>query len=129
MSQRSTTVSRERESRRDPEPNTLMNALVGAVVTVVGAPLLPFSALFGGAVAGYMQRKDGAKVGAISGAIAAVPALFVAWLFAAVFFFSVEPMLGLGGLLAFVIVAVVLGYLVLAGALGGLLGVYVRNEL
>lgn len=129
MSQRTTTVSRERQSRSDPEPNTMMNALIGAVVTVVTAPLLPFAAIVGGAVAGYLQERDGLKVGALSGGIAAIPAFFIAWLVVGFLFLGVDPMLGIGGLLAMMIFVFVLGYLVLAGALGGLLGVYVRKEL
>jgi hypothetical protein len=50
----------------------LTNALIGAVVTVV-LPFVPFSPLLGGAVAGYLQERDGFRVGAPSGAIAAVP--------------------------------------------------------
>lgn len=129
MSQRTTTVSRERQSRPDPEPNTLMNALIGAVVTVVTAPALPFAAIVGGAVAGYLQQRDGLKVGALSGAIAAVPAFFIAWLIAGVLLIGADPVAALTSVFAIAVFAAVLAYLVLAGALGGLIGVYVREEL
>jgi len=119
------------------EPNTFVNALVGAVVTVVTAPTLPVAAVFGGAVAGYLQRDDvaaGAKVGALSGAIAAVPVVPLVWIVLAFLGFGfvglgVEPIFGLTTVVLLFGVAFLVAYLVGAGALGGALGAYLRREL
>ncbi|UPV75679.1 DUF5518 domain-containing protein [Halorussus limi] len=116
----------------DDDPNTLTNAVVGAVVSVVGAPLLPFAAIGGGGVAGYLQGTDlreGAKVGAVSGAIATVPAFVLAWAVAGFLFIGMDPFLALTSLFAAFLFVLVAGYLVGAGALGGALGAYLRNEL
>jgi hypothetical protein len=137
MSRDTTTTTAERRppaQNRPPgdESNTLLNALVGAVVTVVTAPLLPFAAIFGGGVAGYLQRGDlaeGAKVGAISGGVAAIPAFLFAWLVVGFFLLGADPFFALGGLFAAMVFVFVVGYLVGAGALGGALGVYVQREL
>ncbi len=63
-------------STRNPSPRDFwVNALIGAVVTVV-LSVLPFSPLLGGGVAGYLQKGDdrtGVRVGALSGAFAAIP--------------------------------------------------------
>ncbi len=116
----------------DDDPNTLMNAIVGAVVTVVTAPALPFAAIAGGGVAGYLQGTDlgeGAKVGAISGAIATVPAFFFAWFVAAFLLLGADPVLALTSVFAVLLFVFVAGYLVGAGALGGALGAYLHREL
>lgn len=113
-------------------PNTLLNVLVGAIVTVITAPLLPFAAIVGGAAAGYLQRGDvreGATVGALSGAVAAIPAFFVAWVIVGVFLLGFDALSAIMSIFAFVVFAVVVGYLVGAGALGGALGAYLRREL
>ncbi|MFC7081955.1 DUF5518 domain-containing protein [Halorussus caseinilyticus] len=120
------------ERPRDDDPNTLMNAVVGAVVTVVTAPLLPFAAIAGGGVAGYLQKGDlgeGAKVGAISGAIATIPAFLFAWAVAGFLLLGGEPLLALSSIFAIFLFVVVAVYLVGAGALGGALGAYLRKEL
>lgn len=117
---------------RPAEPNTLLNVLVGAVVTVVTAPLLPFAAIVGGGVAGYLQRGDvreGAIVGALSGAVAAIPAFLVVWFVVGVLLLGLDSLLALATVLAVVVLVVVVGYLVGAGALGGALGAYLRREL
>lgn len=114
------------------EPNTLLNALLGAVVTIVTAPLLPFAALFGGGVAGYLERgtvEEGARVGGLSGAIAAIPAFFVVWILIAVLALGGLERFGFASLLGGMIFVGVLGYLVLAGAVGGAGGAYLRMEL
>ncbi|NEU55212.1 DUF5518 domain-containing protein [Halorussus sp. MSC15.2] len=130
---RSTNYSPGDEKRpRNDDPNTLLNALVGAVVTVVGAPVLPFSAVVGGGVAGYLQRGDlgeGATVGAVAGALAAIPAFLFAWVVVGVFLLGADPFFALSGLFAGFLFVVVVGYLVGAGALGGALGAYLRREL
>lgn len=116
------------------EGDTLLNALIGAVVSVLLA-FLPFSTVLGGGVAGYLQkgsREEGLRVGAISGLIAMIPIFLVASLFGSMFFFS---MLGLGprGLAGFGFVLVVgllflVLYTVALAALGGYLGAYVATE-
>lgn len=121
------------ESRpADSSPSFLLNALIGAVVTIVTAPLLPLAAIVGGGVAGYLQRGDlgtGAKVGAVSGLIAAVPAVFFAWLVASLFLLGGDLLFGLTSIVIVVGFLVLLGYLVGAGALGGALGAYLRAEM
>ena len=117
---------------RREEPNTLMNAIIGAVVTVVTAPLLPLAAIVGGGVAGYLQRADmraGAKVGAIAGALAAIPAFLFAWFVFAVLLFGGADVFAFTLIFSVVLFVVVTGYLVGAGAAGGALGAYVRREL
>ena len=122
--------------------DTLLNALAGAAVTVV-LSFTGFSALLGGAVAGYLQnqgRGDGARVGAISGAIATIPfVLLVVFVFGAFGLMSGMMMrggmsgpdaMGAGfGLLAFgLFLVLVVAWNVGLGALGGYLGVYVGQE-
>lgn len=116
----------------DDEPNTLVNSLVGAVVTIVTAPLLPLAAVAGGGVAGYLQRGDvreGAKAGALSGAIAAVPAFLLVWFVVGFLLLGADPFFAFSALFAIALFVVVVGYLVGAGALGGALGAHLRGEL
>ena len=64
--------------------DTLLNALLGALVTVV-LSFTGFSPILGGAAAGYLQQNgpgDGARVGALSGLVASLPVLLVFILFA-----------------------------------------------
>jgi uncharacterized membrane protein YbhN (UPF0104 family) len=112
----------------------LTNAAIGAVVTILTS-FVPFSPILGGAVAGYLHGRDGPKVGAISGAIAAIPFVGFGLLF--VFFFGGIGLFGgLDALafgvfvLLFVIVALVFAVaitVVLSGA-GGWIGIYVLEE-
>ena len=114
--------------------STLVNAFLGAVVSVVLA-FLPFSPVLGGGVAGYLERRDGVRVGAISGVITALPLallLVVAVLFWSVFVFIPDPAVA-GGLLFLTLVilvgvVVVALYTVVLSAVGGYLGVYVYEE-
>lgn len=120
------------DERPSDEPSTLLNALIGAVVTVVTAPLLPFAAIFGGGVSGYLQRssvENGAKVGALAGAMAALPAFLLVWLVVGFLLLGADPFFALTSLFALVVFVAVVGYLVVAGALGGALGAYLRREL
>ena len=114
--------------------STLVNAFLGAVVSIVLA-FLPFSPVLGGGVAGYLERRDGVRVGAISGAITALPLtllIVVAVLFWSVFAIAPEPAVA-GGLL-FLTLAILVGvvvvalYTVVLSAAGGYLGVYVYEE-
>jgi putative exporter of polyketide antibiotics len=114
------------------EGDTLLNAAIGAVVSVVGAPLLPVAAVFGGLVAGYLQGGDegeGAKVGALSGVIATVPVVFILAL--ALLFLPFVPIevAAVGVFLLGVLVFVSAAYLVGAGAVGGVIGAYLHGEL
>ncbi len=115
--------------------DTLMNSIVGGVVAVVLTPL-NFSPVVGGAVAGYLEGDDGVRVGAIAGAIAAIPLVLFTSLLGGV---SILPLVGLdfGGIVPAALgiigalFAFVLGVLftVALGALGGYLGVYLEEEL
>ncbi|QAU14224.1 hypothetical protein EKH57_17000 [Halorubrum sp. BOL3-1] len=122
--------------------NTLLNAVVGAAASV----LLSFtgiSPLLGGAVAGYLNddgtgdTDGGLRVGALSGAIASIPIVgflllvLVILPFLGFFGFPLEFGLAVGGLAVLAAIAVLGGvaYTVVLGALGGLLGVYLKGEL
>jgi hypothetical protein len=121
------------------EGDTLINAIVGALVSAVVGWFLPFGPLFGGMAAGYMQGGDsseGVRVGAISGALGLIPALLVGGLVFVVvgaLFLGV----GVGEFLAasfvtgFLVVVILFGlavYFVGFGALGGYIGNYVKYE-
>lgn len=98
---------------------------------------IPFSTVLGGGVAGYLEggdRMSGAKVGAIAGLIVFVPLLFVG--LAVVVFIPVTASAEAGfgvqlalwvSLLVLVLLAVL--YTIGLSALGGVLGVYAKNEL
>ncbi|WP_434521519.1 DUF5518 domain-containing protein [Halorubrum sp. AS12] len=122
--------------------DTLRNAVIGAVASV----LLTFtgiSPLLGGAVAGYLNSDgtadsgDGLRVGALSGFIASVPIagllllVLVLFPFFGFFGFPIEFSLVAGSLFVFGAIAVVAStaYTVVLSALGGLLGVYLKEEL
>ena len=114
--------------------NTFMNAVVGAVVTVV-LSFLPFSPTVGGFVSGYLQRggvREGAKAGGLSGLFSMVP--FYLALLVAVPLFVIAPFgvpnLPFNNLLyalgLFWLVAV---YTVGLGLLGGIIGTYLAGPL
>lgn len=134
------------------EGDTLLNAAIGGVVGIGTSIILgPASPIAGGGVAGYLQRgdtTDGATVGAISGLIALIPFLLFFVLFAVV---GVTPVIGFmgmfppdpvmdapkefaifsGGVFGFFFLFVAIVGVLLAvgaGALGGILGVYVATE-
>jgi hypothetical protein len=117
------------------EGDTLLNAVIGAVVTVLTS-FVPLSPVIGGAVAGYLQRRDGPTVGALSGVLAAIPLVAVFGLFLAVFAAVIglgapTEFLAFGALGAIGLVLLFLGLVVISavlGALGGLLGVYLYEE-
>lgn len=109
------------------EGDTVSNAFVGAIASIAFA-FLPFSTVLGGAVAGYLQggeTGDGVRVGALSGAIAAVPFLFLVLL--ALFFVPFVPVEA--AVIGVAILLFVFAYSVATSALGGALGIYLRDEL
>lgn len=113
------------------EGDTALNALVGAVASIVLA-FIPFSTVVGGAIAGYLQggeTGDGVRVGALSGAITAIPAVLLLFVGTAFIPFVPDLVAGVGFLFLLVIVALALGYTVVTSALGGALGIYLKGEL
>lgn len=117
------------------EGDTLVNALLGAVVSVV-LTFLPFSPLLGGLLAGYLQggnRSDGLRVGAISGIIALVPLLGFVFLLGGLWgFFLLGGMpvraSAVGIVAILFVLALVAVYTVGLSALGGYLGNYVKTD-
>lgn len=113
----------------DPERSIWLNALIGSVVTVVTA-FIPFSPVLGGGVAGYLQQggdRDGLRVGALSGLLAAIPIMLVFGLIYVVIVLGITltgevaaPLFVLAILLA--IALFVVGYTVVLSAVGGLAG-------
>lgn len=114
------------------ESKTLVNAFIGAVVTIV-LSFLPFSPLIGGAVAGYLEERDGIRVGALSGAIAALPLLGIAFLVIVGFgLFGAFLDFGIGILVivfSFFVLSIIVVYTVGLSALGGYVGVYFVDEI
>lgn len=119
---------------RERAPNTLLNGLLGGVVAIVLA-FIPLSPALGGGVAGYLEGGDatsGAKVGVIAGLVAIVPFLFIVGV--VLFFVPLVTVPGPRIHLAigvFVVFLTLLSavYFVGLGLLGGVLGVYVKEEL
>lgn len=114
--------------------DTTMNALIGGVVTIVLA-FTGFSPVIGGAVAGYLNQRDGVRVGALSGVIALVPmVLGVVFLGGFIGLFSVfggrgAMMAGGLGLIAVLIMFVFAAAIVVGlSALGGYIGEYLYAE-
>lgn len=111
--------------------NSYVNALLGALVSVV-LSFLPFSPALGGAVAGYLEGRDGLRVGAVSGVFASLPLFGVVVLLGLVALGLGFADLAVGGFLLFVLgvfaVLFVVGYAVVLSALGGLVGVYLAEE-
>lgn len=122
------------------EGDTFVNALVGAVVTVVTVSVLPFSPLAGGAVSGYLEggeTQDALKVGAMSGFLALIP-VFLLLMFIGnvllIFFIgssaSVSALVGgVGFVFLLLVFATGLLYVVLLSAVGGWVGLYLKQEL
>lgn len=107
----------------DTAGNTLINAVIGAVVSVVTS-FVPFSPILGGAVAAYLEegtRSDAARVGALSGLLLVVPFTPILLVGVAMVPFDFG--------LSFLAILVVLGfaavYAVGFSALGGFLAAYV----
>lgn len=117
------------------EGDTVINAVIGAAVTVV-LSFTAFSPILGGGVAGYLQRgerSDGLRVGALSGAIATIPFLLLIALFGSLLFSgsTIGGGVGIpGGFVILVLFGVVfaLVWTVVLSAIGGYLGVYIATE-
>jgi hypothetical protein len=121
------------------DDDTWTNALLGAVVTVL-TTFTGFAPLIGGAVAGYLNRHDGVKVGALSGVIASIPILLIAVFFGSIFAFmpvmggmmGAGPGAGFAGAMGITVIVFgltfALVYSVGLGALGGYLGEYLYRE-
>lgn len=110
--------------------DTLLNALIGALVTVV-LSFTGFSPVIGGGVAGYLQgngTSDGLRVGAISGLVASIPMLLVFLLvFGALPFLPFE-FAALSFVFMIFVAVFLVGYTVLLSAAGGYVGGYVEKE-
>ena len=115
--------------------DTWINAVVGAVITI-GLSFTGFSPLLGGGVAGYLQAESpasGAKVGAISGGIAAVPLVTILVLGFALFAAVPAGPGGVPGGVALLVIFLVLLPLLLLwfvglSAAGGYVGAYIHAE-
>lgn len=112
---------------------TLKHAAIGAAVSLVTF-FLPFSPVIGGGVAGYLHGPDrtaGAKVGGLSGLLAAVPGAVIATLIASIFVI-VGPGQRSALLVAFAVFLVALLFATLyggiLGAVGGLVGALLNEE-
>ncbi|MEF8779367.1 MAG: DUF5518 domain-containing protein [Haloferacaceae archaeon] len=108
------------------DSDTLVNAIVGAVVTIVTS-FVPFSPILGGGVAAWLEKTDrteGAKIGALSGALISILLLPL------LFFGLVVATIDLGFTFVIMLFVVTMGaaYLIGFGALGGYLGAYLREE-
>lgn len=119
------------DTRSDADrSSTLINALVGGVAGIV-LFFIPFSTVLGGAVAGYLEGGDtseGLKVGALAGLVMLVPfALFGA--IGLALFMGVTGAPLAFGIFAFFGIAIGALYTVGLSAVGGIIGVYLEDEL
>jgi len=114
----------------DFEGKTLLNVIIGAVVTVVVAAV-PFvqgvAPAVGGGVAGYLQNRgwgSGAKVGAGVAFVFMIPAILLILVFSG-FIASVVPMVGAGmltGTFLFIVLLVVFFWTLVLAIVGGAVG-------
>ncbi|CAI50486.2 uncharacterized protein NP_4790A [Natronomonas pharaonis DSM 2160] len=123
--------ARQRDTPRDDGSSTVLNAVIGAVVGVV-LYFIPLSTLLGGATTAYLDggtRTDGAKAGALAGGFMFLPVAFFT-LVGGLFFF---PFLLGGPGLPVSLWPLLLGfsavYTVGLAALGGYLGIYLKEQL
>lgn len=118
------------------EGDTLVNALIGAVVAILLA-FLPLSPMLGGLVAGYLQggdRGEGLRVGAIAGVVIFVPVAgfgVLMFAFGAFYLMGGFPFhLGVVGVVVLLLFGVLIAsvYTIGLAALGGWLGNYVLTD-
>ncbi|MFB6254976.1 MAG: DUF5518 domain-containing protein [Halobacteriaceae archaeon] len=131
MSDTSADKSSNVERSNIDTPNTFFNALIGAVISLVASPMLPFATIVGGMVAGYLQGTDlreGGLVGGLSGGIALIPLFFFMWLFIGIALIGSVRSLFVFGLIGIFAVLFMALYFIGAGALGGVLGSYIKQE-
>lgn len=110
--------------------STYLNALVGAIVTVV-LSFVPFSPLLGGGLSGYLEGRDGARIGLISGVFAAIPLFLLLAIVGGVIAVVPEVTPAVAGgvvIVAAVVVVFLLVYTVGLSMLGGMVGVYIAGE-
>lgn len=128
-----TTTSSVESGANSGGRSLLVDAAIGAVVTLVLFFLPVVGTIVGGAVAGYLHERDGLKVGALAGFLAAIPAVLFA-VFGFAFFAIVPDSVGAIGVgVAFVLVVIVAVLVAGAinaalGALGGYVGVAIRED-
>ena len=109
--------------------DTLFNAVIGAVVTMVTS-FVGVSPIIGGGVAAYLEKGDKSasiRIGALSGAIVVIPfVLFGLLIFGGISAGGASPAF----FLVILLFVVVLGaaYTVGLSALGGFIGWYIREE-
>ncbi|WP_049979533.1 DUF5518 domain-containing protein [Halolamina rubra] len=109
--------------------NTYINALLGAAVTVVFS-FAGVSPVLGGATAGFLERRDGAQVGALAGLFASLPMAAAVLLFGGFLFAFLgfgEPFAG-GFVILLIGVLFVAVYTIALSTVGGVLGVYLAEE-
>lgn len=112
--------------------NTLLHAVIGAVAGIV-LSFIPLSTVLGGAVAGYLEGGDtdaGIRVGAIAGVIMLVPFVLIGIVFLMFFIgFGTGGPSGAFGLFAVVILLLSAVYTVGLSVIGGVIGVYLEQEM
>jgi cell division protein FtsL len=109
--------------------NSYVNALVGAVVTVL-LSFIPFAPLVGGAVAGFLERREGTRIGVFAGVFAAIPLFLLLLLFGGALTVIPIPHGGVESIVVVVLLVVffLLLYVVVLSAVGGVVGVYLGEE-
>lgn len=128
-----TTTSSVRSGASGGDRSLLVDAVIGAVVTLALFFVPVVGTIVGGAVAGYLHERDGPKVGALSGFLAAIPAVLIVVLGFAFFAIVPDTVGAIGVGVAFVLVAIVAVLVAGAinaalGALGGYIGVAIRED-
>lgn len=107
---------------------TLLNAIIGGVAGIV-LSFIPLSTLLGGAISGYLDGgtpESGFKIGAIAGLIMFLPFAFLGFLLLSILgFIGVPAVFSFVGILILVASA---AYTIGLSAIGGYVGVYIKNE-
>jgi hypothetical protein len=117
------------EANADDERSAVLDAIIGGIAGVI-LSFIPFSPVVGGGIAGYLQngtREEGLKVGAGAGLVMLLPYVFIGFFLLMLLGFGGTP--AAFGVLALMVLVMASLYTVGLSALGGYLGVYVRQEL